>query len=191
MREDSQCTEGLDSLSDGPQQVARNVMKLKREKCRVLGLWNAGTAESWGWGWAGWRESLQERTFRSWWQQVKQPWVVSPYDDGGSSFIGQYYCTMARARDGIIAPCLGIVWLCLENCIWLWGSSVQREKQKNQKVSQWDTRMFFLTSSQGRNLFLFGLMKRRLQKDLISVFSHKKKTALLFFGGALGETERL
>lgn len=69
-----------------------------------------------------------------------------------------------------------------ELCDYAWktasGFGVPQYREKSKKIRKCLNGIpecFFMTSSQGRNLFLFGLMKRRLQKDLISVFSHKKR----------------
>lgn len=73
------------------------------------------------------------------------------------------------------------------------SSSVLREKQKSEKISRRDRHESGSGDMQtkAKKLGLFGLMKIRLQKDLISVFSYDVDECYTFFEGVQRLAERL
>lgn len=125
-------------------------------------------------------------------QQVKQKCMVSLCNYWGPSSTRQYYCTMGRSRELILALRLALVRPCLEMRLAL-SSSVLREKQKSEKISWKDRHESGSGDMQtkAKKLGLFGLMKIRLQKDLISVFSYDVDKRYTFFEGVQRLAERL
>lgn len=192
--EGSQWPGGQGNHSDGPQKVGETGWKKRHEaqegKMQSPGAQRHGHNSILGLGLDWLRKGSVEKDFWILWQQVKHACVLSPWDWRTIP----YWAVLlhhGQVKGSDSCPLLGTCesmpgWLCLPL-----SSLVLREKHKSGKISQRHIMVVKVTHIQARELGLFVLMKRRVQKDLISVFSYRASKRHALFEGAWGEAEGL
>lgn len=138
---------------------ARNPGTLQCRCCRLIVLWSTG-----------WGEVLQDRTFwvleaEQWNRHKQSGWKSIPYSAVLMHPTGKALC-LAHVR----------------SCLDLSGSGSHSSKRKGKKlwVSQRYTR-WLRWDTETKDLSFFALMRRRLQKNAISLFSYREGWSMLFW----------
>lgn len=131
--------------------------------CGLLGLWSTG-----------WGEDLQDRIFWVQGQTVEQAWTVSMEEH---PILGNINAPWSGQGKG---PLLGICETMPGRTVWL-GVPQGQEKRKKLCEFHKGTPGWLRRDTETRDLFLSGLMRRRLQKDLISVFNYGEGSSMLFW----------
>lgn len=71
-------TWGLCCCSEGPGQADKNLMKLHKEKCKVLHLRGTAPGTRTCWEQTGWKTGWQKRTWRCWLNMSQRVKVILP-----------------------------------------------------------------------------------------------------------------